>query len=106
MQFSTSLGLLRTHDTFSYACAISDGDIVVVTGGFQHKDEVSVYNIHGFIRYLPNLLKGRQYHACAAYQNDDGEKVEVFIIKSDIVIPIIDLPSNWGLRRHYEHTFD
>ena len=61
----------------SYACAISDGDIVVITGGFRHKTEVSVYNIDGWIKDLPHLNIGRQYHACAAYQEEDGETVEL-----------------------------
>ena len=60
------------HSTPSYACAISDGLKVVLTGGFGNRREVSVYNLSGFERNLPNLNIGRQYHACASY--NDGEK--------------------------------
>ena len=69
---------------FSYACAISDGDRVVLTGGFPHKDEVSVYNLNGFQGYLPSLNEGRQYHACASYTNNYGEKVKFSFREADI----------------------
>ena len=60
------------HSTPSYACAISDGLKVVLTGGFGNRNEVSVYSLSGFEGNLPDLNIGRQYHACASYK--DGEK--------------------------------
>ena len=51
----------------SYACAISDGSEVVLTGGFGNRKEVILYNLNGFVADLPRLKTGRQYHACSSY---------------------------------------
>ena len=59
----------------SYACAINNGAEVVLTGGFGNRKDVSVYSMAGFVRNLPDLNVGRQYHACAKYQDLNDEKV-------------------------------
>ena len=59
----------------SYACAINDGAEVVITGGFGNRRDVSVYSMAGFVKNLPDLNVGRQYHACARYQDQNGAKV-------------------------------
>ena len=59
----------------SYACAISDGSEVALTGGFGNRKDVTVYSMAGFERNLPDLLVGRQYHACASYLDKDNHKV-------------------------------
>ena len=58
----------------------------------------------GFIKNLPSLNVGRQYHACASYENGE-EKVEFFLIKSDISIIILDILGGGWLRRYSELTF-
>ena len=40
----------------SYACAISNGAEVVLTGGFGNRREVTAYNLDGWVANLP-LLK-------------------------------------------------
>ena len=59
----------------SYACAINNGSEVVLTGGFGNRRDVSVYSMSGFVRNLPDLNVGRQYHACARYQNQYDQNV-------------------------------
>ena len=64
-----------TKITLSYACAISDGDKVILTGGYTTRNEVSVYSMTGFLKHLAELNVGRQYHACASYTDNYGRKV-------------------------------
>ena len=59
----------------SYACAINNGSEVVLTVGFGNRRDVSVYSMSGFVRNLPDLNVGRQYHACARYQNQYDQNV-------------------------------
>ena len=59
----------------SYACAISDGSKVVLTGGYGNRKDVTVYTMAGFERNLPDLMVGRQYHACASFVDIDNHKV-------------------------------
>ena len=53
----------------------------IVTGGYEpsEADEalktVAEYSQTGFVRYLPNLIQGRYYHACSSFTNGDGETV-------------------------------
>ena len=61
--------------SLSYACAINYGKEVVLTGGFGNRKDVSVYSMSGFVGNLPDLHEGRQYHACASYNNIYDEKV-------------------------------
>ena len=61
----------------SYACAISDGQEVVLTGGFGNRRDVSVYSLSGFERNLADLNIGRQYHACASYIDKYSQKVKI-----------------------------
>ena len=61
--------------SLSYACAINNGAEVVLTGGFGNRKDVSVYSLSGFLGNLPDLHEGRQYHACARYQDQSGKNV-------------------------------
>ena len=63
---------------FSNACAISDGDTVLVTGGTFSEFSVTRYNRDGVINDpdLPYLSSGRWSHACAKYLNDQQETVK------------------------------
>merc|ERR550539_550666 len=64
----------RLQDNTSYACAINDGDEVVLTGGFGNRKAVKVYSLSGFVQNLPELSVGRQYHACASYLDVNDRK--------------------------------
>ena len=57
-------------DIPSYACAISDGPEVILTGGFSARKDVTAYNLRGETAQLPKLEKGRQYHACSSYKTE------------------------------------
>merc|ERR1711953_1070640 len=61
------------YDTF-YACAINLGSSVLLTGGFFSLTRVSEYGEAGFIRYLPDLNKGRRQHGCSHYEDGEGRK--------------------------------
>ena len=59
------------------ACSIEFDDKVVVTGGYDQEDKqtnrVSVYNVNGFVEYLPNMFTKRESHGCAHFiDNDDN----------------------------------
>ena len=58
------------------ACAIPDPDNgeIIITGGMDHRELVSVYNEAGWQRDLTQLNQGRKLHACGSYFNG-GEKV-------------------------------
>ena len=62
---------------FSHACAISDGEYVVVTGGKDSAFSVSRYDKGGIVNSadLPSLSTGRWSHACVKYVNDNQQKV-------------------------------
>ena len=44
-----------------------NGDTVVITGGDNTREKVSVYSVQGWQEDLPELNIGRLAHACAAY---------------------------------------
>ena len=88
----------------SHACSITDGDKVVLTGGFGYKKKVAVYDMSGFVQSLPDLHIGRQYHACACYKNDLNQKVEIFLkCVLILMIYILDIFSDGWLHRHPKH---
>ena len=51
------------------ACSIEFDDRVVLTGGwdFGATNRVAVYNVDGFVEYLPDLNHMRQDHGCGQY---------------------------------------
>lgn len=55
---------------YSDACAIPDEDTVTVmiTGGYNNMNTVSVYSVEGWQRDLPPLKTGRRLHACSSYR--------------------------------------
>ena len=69
------------YDIFSYACAIPEGDSVVLTGGIiitsyvaMAESRVSRYRIdQGWLEDLPVLKVGRYLHGCTAFTKDDEE---------------------------------
>ncbi len=54
------------------ACAIPDGDSVVIVGG----KEVSRYNESGFVEALPSLNIGGRFQSCAGYVNNQNKMVK------------------------------
>ena len=56
------------------ACSIPDPDTdtVVITGGRHSKQITSLYNVHGFVKYLGNLNHEREYHGCTSYFDDQN----------------------------------
>ena len=56
------------------------GDQYVVIGGIENNkgmSKVTLYNDYGFERTLPDLILGRYGHACARFQNGNGDMVGV-----------------------------
>ena len=67
---------------FSDACAIPDGDSVVLTGGMMTLNKVSRYQMdQGWVEDLPELNIGRRYHGCASFTKDD-EQVSINLCKN------------------------
>ena len=60
---------------FRDSCSIDDGTSVIITGGEHYPVHCSRYNINGFFGWLPSLTHGRRSHACGAYRNDQGQRV-------------------------------
>ena len=67
---------------FSLSCGIDMGDQYVVIGGAGELRKVGLYNDYGFVRYLPDLVKGRYNHACAGFQDINGDMVGVIFLYS------------------------
>ena len=69
---------------FSKSCGVNMGDQYVVTGGEQEvgRRKVGLYNDYGFVRYLPDLVLGRYNHACAGFQDINGDMVGVIFLNS------------------------
>ena len=56
---------------YSDACAIPDGDTVIITGGSSTMNTVSVYNIEGWQHNTYSLNTGRSGHACSSYLSEE-----------------------------------
>ena len=48
-----------------------------MTGGYASPNRVSYYSEDGYLRDLPQLLRGRWDHGCSYFENDEGTKVDV-----------------------------
>jgi hypothetical protein len=70
--FSESINTYYRH-----ACAIPDGDSVLLTGGYYSKQRVSRYDATGYMADLPGLNEGRFAHGCGAYLRQDGTQVSI-----------------------------
>merc|ERR1712137_143753 len=51
------------------ACAITNSDTVIITGGAFTSNTVSRYSVRGWKEDLPNLITGRRNHACTSYMS-------------------------------------
>ena len=75
------------------------GDLYVVIGGCEEEvgncnrlgigqrighGKVTVYRDDGFVRNLPDLIMGRWDHACAGFQDINGDMVGVILFCSFI----------------------
>ena len=62
---------------FSYACAISAGESVLITGGhsFVTLSTVTRYSVRGLEDRLPDLNSPRHSHACTSYVSGDNTQV-------------------------------
>ena len=74
------------------SCGVDMGDLYVVIGGTKKKKnykeitrgirKVGLYNDNGFVRNLPDLVMGRYEHACAGFQDINGDMVGVILFYS------------------------
>ena len=69
---------------FSFSCGVDMGDQYVVIGGQAEVGlrKVGLYNDYGFVRNLPDLVLGRFNHACAGFQDINGDMVGVIFLYS------------------------
>ena len=69
---------------FSGSCGVDMGDQYVVIGGEPQvgSRNVTLYNDYGFVRNLPDLVLGRWNHACAGFQDINGDMVGVIFLYS------------------------
>ena len=61
---------------YRYACSITLGDHVVITGGALTLTTVSRYEESGWVSDMPRLNKGRHGHGCTAFMSG-GEQVRL-----------------------------
>ena len=68
---------LSSFTIFSDACAIDDGEAVVLTGSQDDAsmNKVMMYTMKGQAITLPSLITGRYGHACGKVSKIDGETV-------------------------------
>ena len=62
---------------YSYACSINLGSTLLLTGGGDSPFRVSEYSETGYIEDLPQLLRGRYWHGCSYFDNEEGTKVDI-----------------------------
>ena len=83
---------------FSQSCGVELGDLYVVIGGCDNTGtgaaycdgilnkrairKVGLYNDNGFVKKLPDLIMGRYNHACAGFQDLNGDMVGVIFLYS------------------------
>ena len=67
---------------FSLSCGVDMGDQYVVIGGGGASRNVTLYNDYGFVRNLPDLVLGRWNHACAGFQDINGDMVGLIFLYS------------------------
>ena len=67
---------------FSKSCGVDMGDQYVVIGGEPQvgSRNVTLYNDYGFVRNLPDLVLGRWNHACAGFQDINGDMVGLIFL--------------------------
>ena len=74
--------MLNINYFIRHACSIEFDDKVVLTGGWKKGGDglslVAVYDVDGFVEYLPDLIVGRYEHGCGHYINSNNENVRVF----------------------------
>merc|ERR1711860_184909 len=56
-----------------FACSISLGDEVIISGGQSSWNTVSRYDRDGWVEYLPSLKVGRSSHGCTQYSSRDEQ---------------------------------
>ena len=75
----------------SDACAIADGNSVIITGGYRddYLDDVTRYNMEGYVETLPNLLLARDHHGCTSFVLN-GKKVSNLTTTGSFIITDIN----------------
>ena len=61
------------------ACGISVEDTYVITGGYNTRTDVTMYNLTGNFWELPKLNTGRWSHGCGMYNREDQVVSEIFL---------------------------
>ena len=60
------------------ACGIPVEDTYVITGGYNTRTDVTMYNLTGNFWELPKLTTGRWSHGCGMYNREDQVVSEIF----------------------------
>ena len=68
---------------YRQACAITDSDTVVITGGWNTLKKVSRYSVQEWQEDLPNLITGRMNHACTSYLSG-GRRVRKYMYMHNV----------------------
>ena len=53
----------------------------MLTGGHHDRPLVALYSETGYVKDLPRMQdRGRNYHACTSFDNDQGTKVNIGVV--------------------------
>ena len=71
-----------------------EGESFLLTGGWDSKEwawsRVSRYDIRGWQEDLDDLNTGRYSHGCTSYTNNDGNKVRMVFVISNLVSSAVE----------------
>ena len=82
MKLQNVIFLVSDSVLFRSSCGIDLGSTYVITGGKEfgrgeEDTQATVYNSAGWSHDLPPLNEGRQQHACAKFNDENGHTVNV-----------------------------
>ena len=82
-----TLGLIK-YSHVRGACAIADGDSVILIGGAGDDDVpqhgVTRYNMMGYVEDLPELQEARHHHGCASFIRDNSNVRQMRKLKKNL----------------------
>ena len=64
-----------SHTLSSCHCSVQMEETVIITGGYDIKTKVTVYNTEGFLAKWPDMNTGRYSHGCGHFVNTDNQVV-------------------------------
>lgn len=62
----------------------------MLTGGHHDRPLVALYSETGYVKDLPRMQdRGRNYHACTSFDNDQGTKVNIGVVMLVVISALL-----------------